>query len=246
LSIHDVGAGGLSNALPELVHDSGRGARFALRDIPSAEPGLSPLDPIFWLHHCMVDRVWAEWQRTHTTPDPGESYDTDFVDRKANPAPAKSGGAMTVSALGYTYDVLETSPSSSPPGGNLLNAIVPDLERTLAQPAALTTLGSASNTEASVALVATAVDARVEKPLEVHDQLVASSRPRNLAPGDGLVANLVGISFVRYCFEDPLDAAIFRSRFEVRAERLKLAGEWSSLGRQVGECPQQIPTKFRR
>jgi hypothetical protein len=31
-------------------------------------------------------------------------------------------------------------------------------------------------------------------------------------------------TFVRYCFEDPLDAAIFRSRFEVRAERLKLAG----------------------
>lgn len=43
LSIHDVGAGGLSNALPELVYDSGRGADFELRDIPSAEPGLSPL-----------------------------------------------------------------------------------------------------------------------------------------------------------------------------------------------------------
>ncbi len=44
LSIHDVGAGGLSNALPELVHDSGLGARFELRDIPSAEPGLSPME----------------------------------------------------------------------------------------------------------------------------------------------------------------------------------------------------------
>jgi phosphoribosylformylglycinamidine synthase len=44
LSIHDVGAGGLSNALPELVHDSGCGAIFELRDIPSAEPGLSPLE----------------------------------------------------------------------------------------------------------------------------------------------------------------------------------------------------------
>ena len=31
-------------------------------------------------------------------------------------------------------------------------------------------------------------------------------------------------SFVRYCFADPLDAAIFRSRFEPRAQRLKLAG----------------------
>ncbi|MBX3184768.1 MAG: phosphoribosylformylglycinamidine synthase [Polyangiaceae bacterium] len=42
-SIHDVGAGGLSNALPELVNDSGRGARLELREVPSAEPGLSPL-----------------------------------------------------------------------------------------------------------------------------------------------------------------------------------------------------------
>jgi phosphoribosylformylglycinamidine synthase len=44
IMIHDVGAGGLSNALPELVHDSGRGARFELRKIPSAESGLSPLE----------------------------------------------------------------------------------------------------------------------------------------------------------------------------------------------------------
>jgi hypothetical protein len=31
-------------------------------------------------------------------------------------------------------------------------------------------------------------------------------------------------TFVRYCFEDPLDAAIFRSRFEPKVERLKLVG----------------------
>lgn len=42
LSIHDVGAGGLSNALPELVHDAGRGARFDLRKVPNAEPGMAP------------------------------------------------------------------------------------------------------------------------------------------------------------------------------------------------------------
>ncbi len=43
LSIHDVGAGGLSNALPELVHGAHRGGRFELRDIPSEEPGMSPM-----------------------------------------------------------------------------------------------------------------------------------------------------------------------------------------------------------
>jgi phosphoribosylformylglycinamidine synthase len=41
--IHDVGAGGLCNALPELVHDAGLGASFELRDIDSADRGLSPL-----------------------------------------------------------------------------------------------------------------------------------------------------------------------------------------------------------
>ena len=41
--IHDVGAGGLSNALPELVKDGGRGGRFALRDVPNDEPGMAPL-----------------------------------------------------------------------------------------------------------------------------------------------------------------------------------------------------------
>jgi phosphoribosylformylglycinamidine synthase len=42
VSIHDVGAGGLSNAMPELVNDSGRGGRFELRTIPNDEPGMSP------------------------------------------------------------------------------------------------------------------------------------------------------------------------------------------------------------
>lgn len=44
LSIHDVGAGGLCNALPELVHDSQRGGKFQLQAIPNAEPNMSPLE----------------------------------------------------------------------------------------------------------------------------------------------------------------------------------------------------------
>ncbi len=42
LAIHDVGAGGLSNAFPELVHDAGRGARFDLSKVPVEESGLAP------------------------------------------------------------------------------------------------------------------------------------------------------------------------------------------------------------
>ncbi len=44
LLIHDVGAGGLSNALPELVRDAGAGGRFELRRVPNADPGMSPLE----------------------------------------------------------------------------------------------------------------------------------------------------------------------------------------------------------
>ena len=42
LAIHDVGAGGLSNAFPELTNDAGRGARFDLRAVPLEASGLSP------------------------------------------------------------------------------------------------------------------------------------------------------------------------------------------------------------
>jgi phosphoribosylformylglycinamidine synthase len=42
--IHDVGAGGLSNAFPELISDGGRGGRFELRNVPNDEPGMSPLE----------------------------------------------------------------------------------------------------------------------------------------------------------------------------------------------------------
>jgi len=43
LSIHDVGAGGLSNAVPELINDAGLGGRFELRSVPNDQPGMSPM-----------------------------------------------------------------------------------------------------------------------------------------------------------------------------------------------------------
>ncbi|HEX4338311.1 MAG TPA: phosphoribosylformylglycinamidine synthase [Polyangiaceae bacterium] len=57
LSVHDVGAGGLSNALPELVHDAGRGARFELRKIPNDETKLSPLE--IWCNEAQERYVLA-------------------------------------------------------------------------------------------------------------------------------------------------------------------------------------------
>jgi phosphoribosylformylglycinamidine synthase len=57
LSIHDVGAGGLCNAVPELVHGAGKGANIELRDIPNAEPGLSPLE--IWCNEAQERYVLA-------------------------------------------------------------------------------------------------------------------------------------------------------------------------------------------
>jgi phosphoribosylformylglycinamidine synthase len=57
LSIHDVGAGGLSNALPELAHSARRGAWFDLRKIPSEEPGMSPLQ--IWCNEAQERYVLA-------------------------------------------------------------------------------------------------------------------------------------------------------------------------------------------
>ncbi len=57
LSIHDVGAGGLSNALPELAHSAGRGATLELRDAPSEDSGMSPRE--IWCNEAQERYVLA-------------------------------------------------------------------------------------------------------------------------------------------------------------------------------------------
>ena len=57
LAIHDVGAGGLSNAFPELVNDAGRGARFDLRSVPLEETGLAPKE--IWCNESQERYVMA-------------------------------------------------------------------------------------------------------------------------------------------------------------------------------------------
>lgn len=59
--IHDVGAGGLSNALPELVKDGGVGGHFQLRDVPNDETGMSPLE--IWCNEAQERYVMAVAQQ---------------------------------------------------------------------------------------------------------------------------------------------------------------------------------------
>jgi phosphoribosylformylglycinamidine synthase len=57
LSVHDVGAGGISNALPELAHGAGCGARFELRAVNIEEPGMSPAE--IWCNEAQERYVLA-------------------------------------------------------------------------------------------------------------------------------------------------------------------------------------------
>jgi phosphoribosylformylglycinamidine synthase len=57
LSIHDIGAGGLSNAVPEIIHDAGRGGRFELREVPNDDPGMSPMQ--IWCNEAQERYVLA-------------------------------------------------------------------------------------------------------------------------------------------------------------------------------------------
>jgi len=58
--IHDVGAGGLSNAFPELIDDLGVGGQFELRKVPSDEPGMSPL--AIWCNESQERYVMAVYE----------------------------------------------------------------------------------------------------------------------------------------------------------------------------------------
>ncbi len=57
LSIHDVGAGGLSNAVPEIVHGADRGGSFELREVPNDDPGMSPMQ--IWCNEAQERYVLA-------------------------------------------------------------------------------------------------------------------------------------------------------------------------------------------
>ncbi len=57
ISIHDVGAGGLSNAVPEIIHDCNRGGKFELRKVQNADTSLSPMQ--IWCNEAQERYVLA-------------------------------------------------------------------------------------------------------------------------------------------------------------------------------------------
>ena len=65
---------------------------------------MSPLDPIFWLHHCNIDRLWAEWNAPpRSNPNTSSALWANFTLRPFNTV---VGTLQSVTQLGYTYDTL--------------------------------------------------------------------------------------------------------------------------------------------
>jgi Common central domain of tyrosinase len=74
----------------------------------------APNDPVFWLHHCNVDRLWAQWQSstpgwpylppTGSTPLPGHCLDDPMPPWDSGTFSPTPHSVLNHRALGYQYD----------------------------------------------------------------------------------------------------------------------------------------------
>ncbi|GAA3004698.1 hypothetical protein GCM10020229_15770 [Kitasatospora albolonga] len=69
--------------------------------------GMSPNDPVFWLHHCFIDKLWSEWQKRHpSSPYLPAAGTTNVVDLNDTMKPWNNvtpADMLDHTAL-YTYD----------------------------------------------------------------------------------------------------------------------------------------------
>jgi len=118
--IHDVGAGGLSNALPELVHDGERGGIFELRKVPNAELGMAPVE--IWCNEAQERYVMAIAEKNlqlfeeicHRERCPyavvGVATDELHLSLSDSHFAAKDTGSPTINPIDMPMDVLFGKP----------------------------------------------------------------------------------------------------------------------------------------
>lgn len=95
-----------SGALEATPHNTVHGEVGGLMNNPAS----APLDPIFWLHHCNIDRLWAIWEAdtrpfhdNPTTPS-WQTFEFRFHDAKGTPQTSKAQDFIDTEVLGYTYE----------------------------------------------------------------------------------------------------------------------------------------------
>lgn len=97
------------------------------------------LDPIFWLHHCNIDRLWEVWlgeDDGHENPAPGTAFRTQtfhFHDETAAPVEASGEQTLdTATSLEYTYE--DTTAPAPPPRRRARRTIAPMSEEAAVNP----------------------------------------------------------------------------------------------------------------
>jgi tyrosinase len=96
-------------------------------DVGTREKGMGAVswaanDPIFWLHHCNIDRIWASWNRAGGRNPTDEAYlgqAFTFVDEAGEPLQTKVADVSETVPLGYVYDRYLDRPRSSVPFANV-------------------------------------------------------------------------------------------------------------------------------
>lgn len=162
--------------------------------------GLSSLDPVFWLHHCNVDRIWAEWQAArNTTPSNPMQYDGQFVNASGDSVNVTSDQSHDPVAMGFTYDTISTPAPSLWSPTDIPDASIAD---------ALMGVGA---TTASIGVSKNEAKSTVDKPtnLRVATPDLANSlfgsrifratsnlaQPRNAVEPSRVLAVLKGVSY---------------------------------------------------
>jgi len=115
---HAKGGGGELEQTPHnVVHGLVGGEQGVMRD-----PQTAATDPIFWLHHSNIDRIWSEWIGVpgagHEDPSeaPWRAHSFSFFDEAGATAALRCDGVLaTIADLGYTYDTEPPPPVAPAP-----------------------------------------------------------------------------------------------------------------------------------
>jgi tyrosinase len=142
---------------------------------------MSPLDPVFWTHHNMIDYCWVEWNanRGHpNTNDPqwaGFVFEDNFVDRGGNPVDVKVSSTFLLPLIAYRYE--PTPIGEAPPSAVQRDA--QEMMRFLQEGAGV------ELAFADTFAVQQQVEVRVGEPVTVPIPLPASAIESALAPQAG-------------------------------------------------------------
>ena len=137
------------------------------------EPEEAAQDPIFWLHHANIDRIWAVWNEREKKANPSENgwlnHPFEFFDAAGNQVARTCGEATKIELLDYTYD-----PN---PAGNV-GEVTPEPEPTPSgePPLEPKFVGA---TEKPVPLVGDSVEVPVEIDPKAREEVLQSADPED-------------------------------------------------------------------